>query len=133
MKTILLSKTFWVQVIALVILVFPPVKMWFDANPVGYLSALAAVNVLLRFITSGAVSILPTDDDDTMGQSGRQLMGFLLLAGMAGGFGCLLPSCSSPGGADMPPIHATYRKDGVTVGYSSKAGLSVDVDQTSGK
>ena len=75
---------------------------------------------------------LPTDDD-TMGQSGQRLMGFLLLAGMGGIVILSLPSCSSPAGADMPPIHATYRKDGVTLGYSSKAGLSVDVDQTSRK
>jgi hypothetical protein len=50
-----------------------------------------------------------------------------------GSIGFSLPACSSPGGGAIPPINATYRKDGVTLGYSSKGGLSVDVDQTSGK
>ena len=138
MKPIFLSKTFWVQIAALLMLLFPPVKAWFDANPVEYLSVLAAVNVLLRWVTSGAVSILPDkhdDDDGTVEQGGRRLMGWLLLAGLAGSVGISLPACSSAqmGAAKQVPIRATFQRDGVTLGYSSKGGLMLDVDQTSGK
>ena len=137
MKSILLSKTFWVQIMALVVLVFPPVKAWFDSNPVEYLAVLAAVNVLLRWVTSGAVSILPDkhDDDDGTVEGGRRLMGWLLLAGLAGSVGISLPACSSAqmDAAGQVPIRATYQRDGVTLGYSSKGGLMLDVDQSSGK
>lgn len=139
MKTILLSKTFWVQIAALLMLLFPPVKAWFDANPVEYVAVLSAVNVLLRWITSGAVSILPVAGevvhDETMENGGRPIMGWLLLAGLAGGFAVSLPACSSAqlDAAKQVPIHATYQRDGVTLGYSSKAGLLLNVDQQSGK
>ena len=53
--------------------------------------------------------------------------------------GFSLAGCGSGSGTtvrQLPniPIHATYRnKDGLKVGYDSKGGLDVEVDQRSGK
>lgn len=81
-----------------------------------------------------AKEILPNDEhDETVEQSGRRLMGWLLLAGLVGSVGFSLPACSPTGSAEMPPIHATYKKDGLAVGYSSKGGLVIVVDEASGK
>lgn len=47
------SRTFWVNAVALLSLVLPDVRAWLDANPVGFGAALAALNVLLKFVTVG--------------------------------------------------------------------------------
>lgn len=139
MKTILLSKTFWVQIAALLGLLFPPVKAWFDANPVQYLAALAAVNVLVRFLTSGAVFILPasagtdtsvTECDDT-GTSGR-LPSWLLLAGLGGLVGFSPPACTPLPPGTMP-ISGRVITDGAVLGYSSKGGMDLTIDTRSAK
>jgi len=139
MKTIFLSKTFWVQVIALAMLLFPPVKNWLEQNPVEYLTALAAVNVLLRFLTSGAVSILPgattgpeDSDSDNTGTSGR-LLGWLLPAGLAGLFGFALPACIPAPAPGTMAISGEVITDGATLHYSTKGGIGVVIDTRSGK
>lgn len=139
MKTIFLSKTFWVQIAALLMLLFPPVKAWFDANPVDYLTVLAAANVLLRFFTRGAVSFFPAGPDDDfpegdnssgrVGTGGSLLGGGLLLATAAGGLGLFLPSCAS----GPLPISGTVVTDQGAFHYDSKGGLSLTVDRRSAK
>lgn len=47
------SRTFWVNLVALLSLVLPDVRAWLDANPVEFGAALAALNVILKFITVG--------------------------------------------------------------------------------
>lgn len=134
MKTIFLSKTFWLQVIALAALLFPPVAAWMRSNPVEYLSALAAVNVLLRFATSGAVSILPgstgadvtTECDDT--GTGKRLYGWMLLAGLGAGVGFLLPACT-PGSAGTMAISGEVITDGAVFRYDPQTGIGIIVDQ----
>jgi hypothetical protein len=136
MKNILLSKTFWVQIAALAMLLFPPVKLWFESNPVEYLSALAAVNVLLRFLTSGAVTILPgattgpenRDCDDNTGISGR-LLGWLLPAGLAGLFGFALPACIPVPAPGTMAISGEVITDGATFRYDPETGIGVIIDQ----
>jgi len=138
MKTIFLSKTFWVQAIALLMLLAPPVKLWFDANPVGYLAALAAVNVLLRFATSGRVSIslaTPDTDGDGVGNGGK-LPGGSLLAGLAGVVGFPLPACtpSQLDAAGKIPVKACYIDEaGNSVCYGPESGLEVSVDRRRSK
>lgn len=61
-KSILRSKTLWVQVLTVVMALVPAVQQWIKANPVEFLSVLAAVNTLVRFVTSGVVTIFPEDD-----------------------------------------------------------------------
>ena len=136
MKNILLSKTFWVQVIALLMLLAPPVKAWFDSNPIEYLSALAAVNVLLRFATSGAVSILPgatagaeNSECDYTGNSGR-LPAWLLPAGLAGLFGFSQPACIPvPAPAGTMAISGEVITDGATFRYDPETGIGVIIDR----
>lgn len=63
-----LSRTFWVNVVALFSLLVPDVREWLEANPVEFTTALGAVNVLLRFVTYGKhclVSVLPTEEATT--------------------------------------------------------------------
>lgn len=55
-----LSRTFWVNSCALVSLIFPAARDWLASNPEPALSVLAAVNVLLRFVSAGKYEI--TDD-----------------------------------------------------------------------
>lgn len=51
------SKTLWVQVASLASAMLPPVQQWLTANPVEFVAALAAVNVVIRFVTSGRVAL----------------------------------------------------------------------------
>ena len=131
MKTIFASKTFWVQVLALAMLLFPPVKAWLESNPVQYLAALSALNVLVRFFTSGAATILPGAGFLPDSESGGRLPAWLLLAGLGGAFGGALPACS-PGG--VPPVQACYiDAAGNKICYSTVDGITATVDRRSGK
>ena len=56
-KNIIASKTLWVQVVAVVSTFIPAVGEFLRANPEGFVAALAAVNVLVRFATSGRVTL----------------------------------------------------------------------------
>ena len=58
-----LSRTFWVNLVALLSLIVPAVRDWLAANPVEFVSALGAVNVLLRFVTAGKYEIKEFPDD----------------------------------------------------------------------
>lgn len=62
-KHILFSKTFWVQVIAILSALLPTVQGWIAENPVEVLSVFAAINVLVRFATSGKVQIFGDSGD----------------------------------------------------------------------
>lgn len=63
-----LSRTFWVNIVALVSLVFPAVQDWLNSNPEQFVAALGAVNVLLRFISYGKYQLA----DDTKTPSTKQ-------------------------------------------------------------
>lgn len=56
-KSILTSKTFWVQVVTFLSVFVPAVQEWLASNPEQFLGALAAVNVLVRFATKGKVTL----------------------------------------------------------------------------
>jgi hypothetical protein len=62
-KSILRSKTFWVQVVAMLGVLVPAVQEWLAANPVEFVAVLVAVNVLIRFATSGAVTLFGAQED----------------------------------------------------------------------
>jgi len=89
-KSIFLSKTFWIQIIAIIVALFPPVTVWLKANPVEYVAIFAAVNLIVRFVTSGRVNIFA--DGGTGGSSGGVVPCGLLALTAAGLMG-LLPSC----------------------------------------
>ncbi len=56
-KTLLTSKTFWVQVVTFASAFVPVVQEWLATNPEQFLGALSAVNVIVRFTTKGKVSV----------------------------------------------------------------------------
>lgn len=138
-KSILQSKTFWLNVIALATAFFPVIKAWIAANPETAISALGALNILVRFVTSGRIVIFSageTGAEDSAGMGSG--MSPCWIAGlMAGGFliGAALPSCTAPQLATFRsiPLKTCVITDYGTACYSSKAGISVTVDAQSGK
>lgn len=64
-----LSRTFWINLAALLSLLLPSVREWLENNPVDFVAALGGVNVLLRFITYGKHQI-SSDNDDSDTASG---------------------------------------------------------------
>lgn len=134
-KSVLLSKTVWVQILAVLSLLIPQVKEWLAANPVEFLAALAAVNVLVRFVTSGRISIFGEEEapeaKDSPGLGGP----WLVVLGTAGLLGAAPPSCTPADVAAFRglPIKGCVVTDHGAVCYSSKGGLSYEVDTRSGK
>ena len=73
------------------------------------------------------------DDTTARETRGPRLFAWLLPVGLGGILGFSLPACAPGASGSAPqlppvPIHATYHKGGLTVGYDSKGGLSVDQD-----
>lgn len=60
-KGILRSKTVWLQILVVLMALIPAVQKWIAANPVEFASALGAAGVLVRFVTSGRVSLFSDD------------------------------------------------------------------------
>ena len=66
-----MSRTFWINLAALLSLLLPSVREWLENNPVDFVTALGGVNVLLRFITYGKHQISSdSDDSDTASGDG---------------------------------------------------------------
>lgn len=68
-KPWLQSKTVWLNLLALVSMAVPAVREWVAANPVEPVAAFAALGVLIRFVTSGKISIFGEDDDSGAGKT----------------------------------------------------------------
>ena len=97
MKHFLQSKTIWLQVIAALSMFLPPMQAWLAANPEQPIAVLCALNVLLRFFTSGKVTLFTDDSAGGSGVDGK-LPGWVLVLGMgglAGLVGFSLPSCAT--------------------------------------
>ncbi len=62
------SKTVWLNVLALLSMAVPAVREWVEKNPVEPMAVLSALNLLVRFVTSGKISIFGDDDDSLSGQ-----------------------------------------------------------------
>lgn len=124
-KSILLSKTLWVQILMIALGFFPPALAWLKANPVDALAVIAAVNVLVRFATSGRVSIFPPEETEKpSGSSGGTSPLWIATLGMtAAAMGMGLPSCSL---SDYPITGSLSYRDPNT---GAKAGLSYAPDR----
>jgi len=129
MKPILKSKTIWLQVIAALSLLLPPMQAWLAANPEQPVAVLLAANVILRFFTSGKIVLFA---DDSTGDAGPgiadKLPAWALVLGtgsLAGFLVFSLPGCAGP---NKMPIHATVLTDYGTIGYSSKSGIDINVN-----
>lgn len=59
------SKTVWMNVLALLSMAVPAVREWVAKNPVEPLAVFTAAGVILRFVTSGKISIFGEDDDSS--------------------------------------------------------------------
>lgn len=137
-KPIYCSKTFWLQVVALASLAAPQVGAWVEANPVSYTAALAALNVLMRFFTSGRVSVCPPGEKgDGGGVKPRHTLpvcGMLTAAAgcLSGVMGLSLTGCSAS--APQVPVKACYiDRHGNSICYSSAEGVSATVDRRGSK
>jgi hypothetical protein len=122
-KSIFLSKTFWVQIAAVVSLAVPAVREWLDANPEQFVAALAAVNVLVRFATSGKISILGAGEPEEPGSRPGGPLPLWVLIGTAAALLGALPSCSGLSGL---PLKATVFMEEGALSYSSKGGLEME-------
>ena len=140
MKSILLSKTFWLQVVSVLSMFAPPVHAFVVGNPVGAAACLGAVNTVMRFFTSGAVSL--TGDSSTgsgTGSGGTAGLSAVIvsigLTTLAGLSGFSLSACSPAqiSAAEVMPIHAVAHTKTTTIGYDSQTGLSVDYTNGGGK
>ncbi|MDP3851979.1 MAG: hypothetical protein Q8Q59_15865 [Luteolibacter sp.] len=124
-KSILLSKTFWLQVVTVLSLAFPQVRAWLDANPETFVAVLGALNVLVRFVTNGKIVIF------SAGETPKNINGFLLaVAWFAAGTVAVvtLPSCSSAQweAARAIPIRIGIQGPDAEASYSSKGGLQIN-------
>jgi hypothetical protein len=126
-KSIFFSKTFWLQVAAVVSAMFPAVQDWLVKNPVEFVAALAALNVLMRFVTSGKVAIM----DDTPPVNGIGLWFCFAAVCVAGS----QVSCSPEqlAAARAVPVKACYVTHEGQICYSNVEGLSAQIDARSGK
>lgn len=120
MKSIFASKTFWTQVLALAVMLFPEVRLWVSENPVEFTAAWAALNTLVRFATSGKVSL--AGGGEGKGETAGPLGGANLLIVMGATAGlCFtaLPSCSI---GEYPISGSVTFRDEST---GAKAGLTI--------
>lgn len=92
-KPFYLSRTFLVNVIALLALFFPAVREWAAAEPEAPVIILAFVNLVLRTVTSRPISISNGGASENGGASGGS-GGILPLALFCLAAACLLPSCT---------------------------------------
>tara|TARA_R110000868_G_scaffold124963_8_gene330217 strand:+ start:2161 stop:2340 length:180 start_codon:yes stop_codon:yes gene_type:complete len=56
-KSIFKSKTFWLQVVTFASVFVPPVQAFIVASPESATAVIGAVNVLMRFISQGRVTL----------------------------------------------------------------------------
>lgn len=101
-KKLFRSKTFWVQLITLIAALFPEVQTFIQENPVRFTSGLVAVNLLVRFFTSGRIELFSSDgkDDDSAGSGWSPLL-LICMAAACALVGGLLSSCTLPGDYDL--------------------------------
>lgn len=57
-KSILKSKTFWVNLVMAILPLFPAIQVWYMANPEIVASIWGGMNILLRAITKDAVYLI---------------------------------------------------------------------------
>ena len=137
-KPIWQSKTFWLNAITLLSVFIPQVAAWLKDNPQTAITALTALNVLVRFATSGRISLFGAGEENSDGGAGGGTFPCMLIGLAAAGLlgVTALPSCSTAqlDAAKSIPIHnaEVITKYG-TIGYSSKGGIDLIVDARSGK
>ena len=121
MKSFVLSKTIWVQIVAVLCMFIPAVKDWFAANPVQFVAALGAINILVRFVTSGKVTVFADSSSaGTSGSGGTSGWTFLVTCAATVGFVGALPSCATT-------VTETTMPDGTKITVTAKASDAVAI------
>jgi hypothetical protein len=125
-KSFLLSKTFWLQIVAVASVMVPQVQAWLASNPVDCIAVFAAINVLVRFVTKGAVSIFPPEEKSGGVSGGMALL--VLWLGLSMAVVGTLPSCVP--GAEYPVTGSLAYTDPAT---GAQVGLAVGSPQAAKK
>lgn len=110
-KSVLRSRTVWVQVMTLVASLIPAAQGWLVSNPVEVAAALAAVNVLVRFTTRGRIFLFSRETGDAERVVGGPLRVVVRESMVEGGVKRSLPPCSGCG-ADSLGSEAPAPRDG---------------------
>jgi hypothetical protein len=124
-KGLLQSKTFWLQIVSTAAVFLPAVQSWLLANPVEFVAVLGALNILVRFATSGKISLFGAGET-----SKASTMGIVFWVGTVAGALVLLPSCSPDGSF---PFKATLIMEDGAISYSSKGGIEASVYGAAGR
>lgn len=98
-KPIYRSKTFWLQIVAILSALIPPVGEWVASNPVKAISVLGAVGVLVRFATHGKVTLFHDEGKKSGGSGVTPAFALLAAGGLSMAGLVLLPSCTVVGSA----------------------------------
>jgi hypothetical protein len=126
-KSVLRSRTVWVQILMLVASLWPAGQQWLVANPVAAAAVLAAVNVLVRFTTSGRIYLFSREGGDASGGMAGGLCSDVVVASMvAGSRG--LPPCSLCGnylGAEAKCAGLCAAVDAPTLLESNTGGVTL--------
>ncbi len=119
-KPIYQSKTAWLQVITLIAAFFPQVQTFLIAHPQAAIAILGALNIAVRIVTRGEITIFADGTDAAANNSGTSpaWVAPLLTGVTAAGIGLSLPSCNVP-------IRAGISSDYGSASYSSKSGIDV--------
>lgn len=123
-KSFLLSKTFWIQILAVASVMVPQVQAWLASNPVEIIAVFASVNLLVRFVTRGAVSIFPPEENSSGGSGG--ILPLALWLGLSMAVVGTLPSCAP--GTEFPVTGSLAYRDprsGAKGGLVFSPGLPV--------
>lgn len=101
-KSVLRSRTVWLQLLTLVASLVPAVQGWLVANPVEAAAVLAALNVLVRFTTRGRIYLFSREGGDAERVSGGALREAASMSVVAGRFSDRsLPPCSNCGAKNL--------------------------------
>lgn len=136
-KSILQSKTIWLNLLALLAAFIPAFREWIASNPQAFVTSLSIVNIIVRFATQDRVSIFPKKVDvpsdisperEAGKGSGGSLPGFLLCTTASLlGVGAL-SSCNT-----TLPVRIGIETPHGSASYSSKHGITVDAVVPSSK
>lgn len=124
------SKTVILNLVALVSMMLPPVRAWLDGNTEAPLAVLAALNLLVRFVTQGRISIFPDDDGSDGGNAtgGRGSSGGKNAGVGTGGHSNAQRSHVFPWPGVVGCAAAFLVLTGCTVGVDSQGGWSIKPD-----
>lgn len=103
------SRTVWLNFVAVLAAFVPTVQEWLAENPVEVVSALAALNILVRFVTSGKVSLFAT-----------KAASLLLVMGLGGLAAISLTSCQGWGVSGS--VHYRDEETGAKGGLALQPG-----------